>query len=425
MLVFVAAGLVMSALRAAHEAGWITVGQQSAANLSWLAAPGTVQSSLLTGVLGIRADPTVIEVTAWLLYLVPMLVVVLWPPRRPLTRLAAGRLLTGAGLVGLVVAGVLAWTAPAAPAPVSGPQSLAVSAVTVSATNADAGGGAGTSSTRAGGTAVVTLSGAVAGVAPASGTPATDGSSDASVTISVGSVIRTVTTSLTVTGHTDVHGLSAVTYEGAPSSVAVDPTAEGLPATLTGTQLAGSGRLPIGLRASDADIAMPATYTDTVRTTLSIDPATRTVLDVRVQVIRNVSVTTPRGTTIAGGTVGRSTITATEAAIAAQTDAVRAAADDAVAHATRGQALPALFVLFALVMFGFGVPKLFRRKVSAPAGDPPQPAGTVQPIGPGQSNGPPEPAEIAQPPGLSRPHVPAGYADGPAVQPPLASTTRR
>jgi hypothetical protein len=144
-----------------------------------------------------------------------------------------------------------------------------------------------------------------------------------------------------------------------------------------------------------------------------------------VQVIRNVSVTTPRGTTIAGGTVGRSTITATEAAIAAQTDAVRAAADAAVANATRGQALPALFVLFALVMFGFGVPKLFRRKVSAPAGDPPQPGGTVQPIGPGQSNGPPEPVEIAQQPGLSRPQVPAGYADGPAVQPPLASTTRR
>ena len=52
VLVFVAAGLVMSALRAAHEAGWITVGQQPAANLTWLAEPGTVQSSLLTGVLG-------------------------------------------------------------------------------------------------------------------------------------------------------------------------------------------------------------------------------------------------------------------------------------------------------------------------------------------------------------------------------------
>ena len=241
----------------------------------------------------------------------------------------------------------------------------------------------------------------------------------------IGSVIRTVTTSLTVTGHTDVHGLSAVTYEGAPSSVAVDAAAEGLPATLTGTQLAGSGRLPIGLRASDADVAMPAAYTDTVRTTLSVDPATRTVLDVREQVIRNVSVTTPRGTTIAGGTVGQSTVAATEAAIAAQTDAVRAAAEDAVAHATRGQALPALFIVFALVMFGFGVPKLFRRKVSAPAGDPPQPAGIVQPTGSGQSNGPPRPAEIAQSAGILGPPVTAGSADVPAAQPPLASTARR
>ena len=40
VLVFVAAGLVMSALRAAYEAGWITVGQQHAANLTWLAEPG-------------------------------------------------------------------------------------------------------------------------------------------------------------------------------------------------------------------------------------------------------------------------------------------------------------------------------------------------------------------------------------------------
>lgn len=350
VLVFVAAGLVMSALRAAHEAGWITVGQQSAANLTWLAEPGTIQSSLLTGVLGIRADPTVIEVTAWLLYLVPMLVVVLWPPRRQLSRLATGRLLAATGVAALAVAGLLALTAPDAPAPVSGPQTLAVSVTTQ--------GQAGTSaSTPSDGTATVTLAAGTSGGAVG----------HATIVTSAAGASQTVATDLTVTGHTDVNGVSAVTYQGAPVSATVDAAALGLPTTITGTALADGGRLPIGLRASDADIALPASYTDTTRATLEVDPVTGRVLDVRLQITRTVVVTTPRGTTVAGGTIATSTAEATTAAIAAQTDAVRAAADDAVAHATRGQALPALFVLFGLVMFAFGVPKLFHRKASVDA----------------------------------------------------------
>ncbi|RFA11474.1 hypothetical protein B7R21_12235 [Subtercola boreus] len=78
-LVFVAAGLVMSALRTAHEAGWILVGQAATVDLSWLAPNGSVQAALVTGVLGIPADPKVIEVLGWLLYLVPVLLFVLWP----------------------------------------------------------------------------------------------------------------------------------------------------------------------------------------------------------------------------------------------------------------------------------------------------------------------------------------------------------
>jgi high-affinity iron transporter len=78
-LVFVAAGLVLSSLRTAHEAGWITIGQQSTLNLSWLAPSGSVQAALLTGVLGIPADPRLIEVLGWLAYLVPVLAYLLWP----------------------------------------------------------------------------------------------------------------------------------------------------------------------------------------------------------------------------------------------------------------------------------------------------------------------------------------------------------
>jgi high-affinity iron transporter len=79
VLVLVAAGLVMTVFHTAHEAGWLTVGQTQAFDLSWLVRPGTPVSSLLTGVLGIQPFPVWIEVAGWLIYLVPMLLLVAWP----------------------------------------------------------------------------------------------------------------------------------------------------------------------------------------------------------------------------------------------------------------------------------------------------------------------------------------------------------
>jgi len=84
-LVLVAAGLVMSAIHTAHEATWLNSLQGSTVDLSWLVRPGTVESSLLTGVLGLQPKPTTGEVLGWLLYAVPMLIYVLWP-RRPKAR---------------------------------------------------------------------------------------------------------------------------------------------------------------------------------------------------------------------------------------------------------------------------------------------------------------------------------------------------
>jgi high-affinity iron transporter len=82
VLVVIAAGLVMTAFHTANEAGWLTAGQAQAFDLSWLVRPGTPVSSLLTGVLGIQPFPAWIEVAAWLVYLVPMIVIVSWPGRR-------------------------------------------------------------------------------------------------------------------------------------------------------------------------------------------------------------------------------------------------------------------------------------------------------------------------------------------------------
>lgn len=83
VLVLVAAGLVMNAMHTGHEAGWFNVGQHQMFDLSWLVEPGSVRASVLTGVLGLQPQPTVIEVTAWLIYAVPMLLFILWPQRRP------------------------------------------------------------------------------------------------------------------------------------------------------------------------------------------------------------------------------------------------------------------------------------------------------------------------------------------------------
>jgi FTR1 family protein len=79
VLVLVAAGLVASALHTGAEAGWVVGGQSQALDLSAVVRPGTVWESLITGILGIPAKPTVIEVVGWVLYAAPMLLILLAP----------------------------------------------------------------------------------------------------------------------------------------------------------------------------------------------------------------------------------------------------------------------------------------------------------------------------------------------------------
>jgi high-affinity iron transporter len=92
VLVLVAAGLVATAIHTAHEATWWNGLQAGAVDLNWLVRPGTVTSSLVTGVLGVQPEPTVGETLGWLLYAVPMLAYVLAPRRRRAPRPVADRL---------------------------------------------------------------------------------------------------------------------------------------------------------------------------------------------------------------------------------------------------------------------------------------------------------------------------------------------
>jgi high-affinity iron transporter len=99
VLVLVAAGLVVNALHTAHEAGWLDVGQLHTVDLSALVRPGSVQASLLTGMLGIQPRPVLIEVVGWFVYLVPVGLYVVWPPGRSVPAAALARaLLAGAGI---------------------------------------------------------------------------------------------------------------------------------------------------------------------------------------------------------------------------------------------------------------------------------------------------------------------------------------
>jgi high-affinity iron transporter len=82
VLVLVAAGLVVSALHTAHEATWLNAGQQRVLDLSALVRPGTVIESVLTGVLGVQARPTLIETVGWLVYAIPVGLYVIWPRKR-------------------------------------------------------------------------------------------------------------------------------------------------------------------------------------------------------------------------------------------------------------------------------------------------------------------------------------------------------
>jgi high-affinity iron transporter len=115
VLVLVAAGLVVNALHTAHEAGWLEAGQGSTVDLSRLVRPGTVQASLLTGMLGIQSHPVVVEVIGWLLYLVPVGCYVAWAPGRPVPARLAARISSVVAVAAAVGALLIAVLAPSAP----------------------------------------------------------------------------------------------------------------------------------------------------------------------------------------------------------------------------------------------------------------------------------------------------------------------
>ena len=249
VLVLVAAGLVVTALHTAHEAGWLDLGQRSTVDLTWLVRPGSVQSALLTGMLGVQDQPVLIEVVGWFAYLVPVGLYVGWPPGRKIARRAALR--TAAALAGLGAAAVviLVLAAPAVPAPE--PATAAADGITAQLTGTP------------GETAVVdTVPQSPVAGAPGSNAPA----------------------AITAhrTGAERHNGIATDVYTASgPGSAAA-----GRPAKLTYGQAAAlnGGRLPLGVRAQGAADASPTVqvrYTDTNVLTMWVEPRTGRIVDLR------------------------------------------------------------------------------------------------------------------------------------------------
>ncbi|WP_298226888.1 iron uptake transporter permease EfeU [Gryllotalpicola sp.] len=134
-LILVAGGLVIQALRTAHEAGWLNGGQQQLADFSSFAGPGTISEALLRGVLGIPTDPRLVEVVGWLLYTVPVALFIYWPDRRRVHGFAAAKLqfvtavalaVIGLGVLGGVALAPQQSTASRTPASISLPELVAL-----------------------------------------------------------------------------------------------------------------------------------------------------------------------------------------------------------------------------------------------------------------------------------------------------------
>ena len=249
VLTFVAAGLVVSALHTAHEAGWLTIGQQSTVDLSALVRPGSVQAALLTGMLGVQPYPVLIEVIGWFVYLVPVLLYVAIPPsanRHRISNPTARRLLGAVGALAVVAAILLAVLMPGRPA--RDPATRTANGVSAQVVS--------TSATGATIEATVVHPGASAASGPAAGVQRLDAHAQ---------------------GQSDAGGATADVY-----TVTTTGVVAGGPSELTYADLSerNGGRLPLGVRVTDASQSVPVREQYSDVGTFWVDPSTRRVVDV-------------------------------------------------------------------------------------------------------------------------------------------------
>ena len=335
VLVLVAAGLVMSALHTAHEAGWLNSGQDRVFDASSLFANGTVQASLVTGVLGLQPKPVVIEIIGWAVYFIPVALYVTWPPARRVPWRPVAWVTATLSLLSLVAAVGFAVAAPDKPSAAGRPAWVA--------------------------TVTGTSSGILAGD---SGTGSRTFRGEASWSTTGATVLDTEQR-----GGSEVERLTS-TRSSAVTGVS------GLPATVTLQQLQtlGGGRLPIGLRATDVSGPIPLTYSQQVSDTLWRSTATGVLLDANRRTVVTATATLSSRVFVIGS-VGETVETPTAAA-----RSTAAAADTAdqrtIDKAERwGSDFPALFGTAAAVLLAIALVAIRALRREKRASAPTSPSG--------------------------------------------------
>ena len=276
-LVFIAAGLVMSSLRTAHEAGWITIGQQRAFDLSGWMPTKSVLGALITGMFGVPPDPRLIEVLGWLLYAVPVLIVFLWPARLAPGPVAKRRILmcTAAGLA----------------------TAAAAMAVLIPAVGTDSPGPTRTVTTAGGGTTTVTLG--------------TDG---ASPVLAVGDQ----RIPLDGADQQSIDGLDVTVLQ---AKVPADPGVTTTPINLGELAHLTGGRLPVGLGSARTPGPFDATWSASTVYTVRVhgdDVVAAEGTSTRVATLSGGGLVTPKVVSLGGLDTDWATATSDDDAAAAQ-----------------------------------------------------------------------------------------------------------
>jgi high-affinity iron transporter len=320
VLALVAAGLVVSALHTAHEAGWVDVGQARTFSLHWLAEPGSVRASLLTGVLGVQPYPVLIEVVGWLAYAVPVVAIVCWPPGRAPRRQSLSRAFVAGAAVLLAGAGALAVAAPALPAADSGV-------------------------TRAADLQRSSTPGPAAAVVDATGASRATSAGDivdvrsvtpSRVVVRWGSAAGDPVVTLRSRGEgrlgglvTTVYAASSAAREGASSSA----RRPGWARTLTPAQVSSAmeGRLPLGLAAATS-APMRVVYTSFTDYRVYVDPRSEGLVDARSEGRTVATVTGPTGGVVSLGLVAREAAAVPQATVSATVAELRHEAQLAQRH---------------------------------------------------------------------------------------------
>ncbi len=86
LLIFVAAGIFKYGIHDFQEAGVLAGGDRLAFDITGVLDPTSWYGAAISGMFNITGAPSVLETVAYVLYLVPVLTVFLWPARRPNTR---------------------------------------------------------------------------------------------------------------------------------------------------------------------------------------------------------------------------------------------------------------------------------------------------------------------------------------------------